>query len=153
MSYAAIQNVKSLFRHFADNSEAAVTDTEIQEFLDDAFSIINAKIGTLYTLPITLYNNPESYNILKRIEAFKVAGIVDEILNSYSEGDKKPGWEKKSEELLNSLIPQINKKTGIQDPPVMKLPDATYLGTPTQQGRAKFSATSGTIFQKGVDTW
>lgn len=153
MSYAEPSDVKSLFRDFADNTEAAVTDAEIQLFLDNATLIIDAKIGTLYTLPITLIDNPSSWGVLKQLNMFQVACIVDDILNSYGEADKKPMWCKKAKELLDQLVPPINPKTCKQCEPTMKLPDAHYTGTPTSKGRLTVSATSGTVFTKGGDNW
>ncbi len=153
MSYATIDEVKSMFRDFADNVDAAVTDAEITLFLDNSTSIIDAKIGTLYTLPITIGANPKSFAILKQLQMFKVACIVDDILNSYGEADKKPMWCKKAQTLLKDLVPDISPKTGRQPEPTMKLPDATYNGTPTAQNKIRVSATTGTQFNKGVDSW
>lgn len=152
MSYATPENVKSLFRNFADTTEAAVTDAEIQEFLDDAAEIIDAKIGTIYLLPITVGENPKAFKVLRRLETFKVAAVVDDILNNYSEADKKPMWDEKGNALMKELVPKRNAK-GVQPDPTMKLSDATYLGTATQKNRVTLSKTSGTIFKKGVDTW
>lgn len=153
MSYATVDNIKSMFRDFSDNADAAVTDAEIQEFLDDADAIIDAKIGTLYTLPITIGDNPKSWAILRRLESFKVAAIVDDILNSYGEADKKPMWGKRAHELMLELVPPIDKKTCKQCEPTMKLLDATYLGTNMQKSKIKLSQTTEPIFQKGVDKW
>jgi len=149
MSYATPAQVKSLFRHFADNSEAAVIDTEIQDFLDDAEEIINAKLGTLYTMPIT---DPAALKILKRLETFQVAAVVDDILNNYSEADKKPQWKSNADKLMKDLVPPRNAK-GIQPEPTMKLPNENYLGTSTQRGKITLSRTSGTIFKKGANNW
>lgn len=151
MSYASITEVKSLFRDFADNSEAAVDDTEIQLFLDNSSSIIDSKIGTLYQLPITVGDNPESFKVLKQLQMFKVACIIDDILNDYSEADKKPGWCKKAEVLMNSLVPPL--KNCKQCKPNMILPDALFLGTDTQRARIKISATSGTVIRKNENNW
>tara|TARA_R110001599_G_scaffold203550_1_gene400695 strand:+ start:856 stop:1317 length:462 start_codon:yes stop_codon:yes gene_type:complete len=153
MSYATIDEVKTMFRDFADNSEAAVTDVEITLFLDNSTSIIDAKVGTLYVLPLTEGTNPESFKILKQLQMFKVACIIDDILNDYSEADKKPMWCKKAEALLNALVPPIDPKTCRQCPPTMKLPDAPYLGVPEQRGKMTISNTTGTIFKKGGDNW
>ena len=153
MSYATPDNVKSLFRDFADNTDAAVNNTELQEFLDDADEIINAKIGTLYQLPITVGNNPKSHAILKRLETFQVACIVDDILNSYGEADKKPQWCKKAMVLMEELVPPRSSKNCRQCEPLMKLPDAIYIGTSTQRNRITVSKTSGNIFQKGENNW
>jgi hypothetical protein len=149
MSYATIAQVKSLFRDFADNADAAVTDAEITEFLDSTEAAINAKLSTLYTLPLT---DADSLLIVGKVEKYLVAGIVDDILNNYSEADKKPDWHKRGKELLTELVPKRNAK-GVQPEPTMKLPGESFLGTSRQRSRIKVSNSSGTIFQKGEDNW
>ena len=153
MSYANIDEVKTMFRDFADNSEAAITNDEITLFLDNTTEIIDAKIGTLYTLPITLIDNPKSWSILKQLQMFKVACIIDDILNDYAESDKKPMWCKKAMNLLNALVPPIDPKTCRQCEPTMKLPDKAYNGTSTQTNRIRVSKTSGTVFEKNANNW
>lgn len=154
MSYATPANVKSMFRVWTSGSKPAITDTELQEFLDDAYTIINAKVGTLYSdLPATVGANPEAYAILKRIEILKVADIVDGILNDYSEADKKPMWGEKAEALLKEIIPPINPRTCEQCVPTLILPDLTYTGTQKQKNSIHVSATSGRIFEKGGNNW
>ena len=153
MSYTTTDEVKTMFRDFADNSEAAVTDTEIQLFIDNTTSIIDAKIGTMYELPITVGVNPVSFSILKQLQMFKVASIVDDILNDYSEADKKPTWGKKAHALLEALVPSFDVKTCKQCPPTMILPDATYNGTSTQKGKISLKSTDSRIFTKGSDNW
>jgi len=153
MAYATKDEIKSLFRDFADNSEAAVDDTDLDLWIENSTSIIDSKIGTLYATPITEVDNPESFKILKQLQMFKVACIVDDVLNDYSEADKKPMWCKKASSLMNALVPEINPKTCKQCPPTMKLPDASYLGTSEQKSQIKVSATSGRIFVKGADNW
>jgi hypothetical protein len=153
MSYATRDEVKSMFRDFADNSEAAVVDTEIDLFLDNTTAVIDSKVGTLYSLPLTLLDNPQSWAILKQLQMYKVACIIDDILNDYAEADKKPMWCKKAKMLLNEIIPPVDPKTCKQCEPTLKLPDAIYLGTPTQKSRMTVSKTSGTIFKKGENNW
>ena len=153
MAYATIDEVKSMFRDFADNADATVNDAELQLFLDNSTSIIDAKIGTLYQMPIVEGTNPESFKILKQLQMFKVACIVDDILNDYAEADKKPMWCKKAHSLLEALVPSPDPKTCKQCPPTMRLPDAEYLGTSTQRGRISLSATEGTVIKKGADNW
>jgi hypothetical protein len=140
-----------MFRDFADNSQAAVDDTEIQLFLDNTTAIIDSNIGTLYLMPVTEVDNPESFKVLKQLQMFKVACIIDDILNDYSEADKKPGWCKKAEMLLNALVPP--KKNCKQCKPTMILPDTPFLGTDTQRARIKISATSGTVIRKNENNW
>jgi len=149
MSYTTIAQVKSLFRDFADNSEAAVVDAEITEFLNETAAMIDAKLSSLYTLP---FSDASTLLILGKIEKFLVAGVVDDILNNYSEADKKPEWAKRGHALLTELCPKKNKD-GVQPEPTMKLPGEVYLGTSRQKNRIKVSSTTGAIFQKGQDNW
>lgn len=154
MSYATPSNVKSYFRDWAEPSDGpAITDDELQEWLDSTFAKINAKLGTMYTLPITLGANPLSYPIVKDIEAMWVAGIADDVLNSYGEADKKPSWKSDSKTMLKELVPQYDKKTCKQCPPTSVLPDVTFLGTKKQRAQITISKTSGAIFRKGQDDW
>lgn len=151
MGYATKEDIKAMFRDFADNTEAAVSDTELDLFIDNTSAMINAKVGTLYVLPITEINNPESFKILKQLQMYKVACIVDDILNSYGEADKKPGWCKKADMLLTALVPDREKCK--QCKPTMILPDAQYLGTDTQRSRITISSTEEPVFKKGQDNW
>lgn len=153
MSYATPADVKACFRNFATGSEAAVTDAKIQSWLDAKFAMINGKINTLYS-PIVVADSPESVKILKEIEAFLVAGIVDDVLNTYAEADKKPQWEKRGMMMLNELVPGKDKD-GKQPEPTTKLPDAVYIGTRAQTAQPKISSgnSNGPTFIKGGDNW
>ena len=153
MSYATIDEIKSMFRDYADNADAAVNDTELQLFIDNNTALINAKIGTLYTLPITIDDSPSSFAILKQIQMFGVASIVDDILNSYGEADKKPTWAKQAKSMLDALVPPMDPKTCKQCPPTMILPDASYVGVPEQRNKIKISNTSGNVFKKASPNW
>jgi len=153
MSYATKDDVKAMFRDFADNTEAAVDDTDLDLFIANNTAMIDSKIGTLYEMPITELQNPESFKVLKQLQMFKVACIVDDILNDYAEADKKPTWCKKAEMLMKALVPEKDKKTCRQCEPTMKLPDAVYIGTPTQKNKMSVKATTGRIFEKGADNW
>jgi len=152
MSYALKDDVKALFRHFADNADAAVTDTEIDSFLANDVAYIDSRLNGLYSLPITSGANPESFKILKQINAFRVASIVDDILNNYTNDQKKPAWLRMANEMLNNIAPERDRN-GKQLDPNNKLVDATYLGTNVQRGTFKLSSTEGRIFTKGSDTW
>lgn len=152
MSYSTPEDVKACFRNFAVTTEAAVTDEKIQLWLDNAFAYINSRIGLLYSMPIDETNSPESYKILAQIEAFKVAGIVDDVLNTYSEADKKPMWERRAKLMLDELAPLADSK-GNQPAPTAKLPDATYLGTPTQISRPRLQPNTTPIFTKNGNNW
>lgn len=151
MSYATKDEVKALFRDFAENTQAAVDDDDLDLFLDNSTEMIDSKIGTLYQMPITEIDNPRSFKILKQLQMYKVACEVDEILNSYGEADKKPQWCKKAKDLMSELVP--DKKDCKQCAPNMKLPDAVYLGTPIQTNRILISSLEEPVFRKGANNW
>lgn len=152
MAYATKHNVKMLFRDFPVDADAAVTDLHLDAFLDQSTALIDARLKGLYELPITELGNPASFSLLAHIQAMYVASMVDDILNNYSEADKKPTWYKKAMEQLNMIAPIKNPK-GEQAEPSSFLPDANYLGTNIQKGKFKLSSTDTTIFKKGADNW
>lgn len=152
MAYATKEDVKAMFRDFHEGSDPAVSDADLDLYITNTTSIINAKIGTLYVLPINDTDNPESFAILKQLQMYKVACMVDDILNNYAEADKKPSWCKSFKMLMAELVPPKNDDCK-QCEPTMKLPDAEYIGTPTQKNRISVGPTTGTIFKKGADNW
>jgi len=154
MSYATTTEIESMFRNLDTTvSNPAITTAEIQNFINEKTAVINSRIGTLYEMPITEGDNPESFKILKLLTKYGVACIIDDILNDYAEADKKPTWCKKFTDMMKALVPDVDKKTCRQCVPTMMLPDAVYIGTPTQKNRITVSATSGTTIKKGVDNW
>jgi len=152
MTYATVDNVKSMFRKLAGTSKAAITDAEIQEFLDDATLTLDARIGTLYTLPLTVLDNPKSYALMAKMEKYLAADVVDSILNNYSSDKLKPDWGKKAMKELEVYAPSLNNK-GIQPEPIAKLPDAVYTGTSGQRGRVSGASTTSPTFTKAGDNW
>ncbi len=152
MSYATPADVAGLFRNLdLTKTDTAVTSAQIQGWLDSTFATINSRIGLLYTLPLNGTDNPLSMSILKMIEMFYVAGIVDDILNSYSDGDKKPYWEKRAAALLDQYAPADCKK---DCSPTSRLPDAIYLETPVLRGAFRASnTTTDPVFVKGANNW
>lgn len=153
MSFATPENVAGFFRNFDPSAgNSAVTSVEIQEWLDTEHSFVLGKIYTMYKAPITVADNPLSANIIKDIEAMLVAGRVDDILNTYTEAQKKPMWEKRAMYRLEEYVPKKDKD-GKQPTPTILLPDAEFLGSTSQQGQLKLSSTSTPIFTKGQDNW
>lgn len=152
MSYCTVKQVKSMFRDFDDVTDPAVTDAEIQEFIDEACASIDGCLNELYLLPITSVDNPKSFLILQKITRMKVAAVIDDILNNYSEADKKPSWGMYAKQMLEKICPP--KKKGCKRcEPVMKLPDANFLGAQTPGNTIKVQAVDGRTFVKGRDDW
>lgn len=152
MSYATKDDVKALFRDWCDNDDAAVNDADLDLLLTNHAAMIDSKIGTLYQLPITLADNPQSFAVLKQIHMYLVACDADDIINDYESAEKKPMWCKKAYKMLKGLVPDKEKGCK-QCEPTMKLPDAEYLGTSIQRNQIKIGATSGQVFRKGQDNW
>ena len=154
MSFATPQDVKDLFRVFANDPDAAVTDAKIQKWLDNAESEVLGKIGTLYKLPLNTTDNPLSVGIIAQIEAMKVAAIVDDILNNYTEADKKPNWDKRAWTLLSQYIPERDPKTNKYPDPTIKLPDAEFIGiVASTYAPVVIAPGNPWIFNKGQDNW
>jgi len=153
MSYASVDNVKSMFRCLDDSvTDPALTNAEIQEFIDEACATIDGCIGEIYQLPITEIDNPKSFLILKKLTRMKVASVVDDILNDYAEADKKPMWGKQAKMLLEKICPP--KKGNCQRcEPSMKLPDAEFIGVNIPGDTIKVKATTGVNFRKNRDDW
>lgn len=152
MSYATTDDVLSHFRNLDIESEnAAITPEEMELFLGNAFAQINVRLSKLYNLPITEAKNPRSFAYLKTVQTYLVCCVVDDILNDYSEADKKPQWCQKAEKLLEVIAPM--NKNGKQVQPVSPLPDADYKGTDAQTTGITLSATTGRQFFKGRDQW
>lgn len=153
MSYASVNDVVALFRDVdITSTNASVTSAKITDWLASSTAIINARLNGLYSLPINSEVSPASLAILKQIESMYVASIVDDILNTYSEADKKPNWYKKAMDLLEQVAPKKGSD-GKQSEPSMLLPDATFLGTTVQKSRVKMSSINSTVFLKGENNW
>ena len=152
MAYSNADEVKALFRDFPNTTDAAVDDTKINNFLNSMSNLVDARLKGFYQLPISYANNPISYSIISQIVAFKVAAIVDDILNTYSEADKKPIWDKKADQMLDDIAPKRNKDGG-QPTPNNILPDATYLGSSNSSSTIKLSSTATPVFTKGGKNW
>lgn len=153
-TFATPSDVKDCFRNMQTlPTNPAVDDTQIQKWLDSVEVRVLGKVYELYQGPFASGTNDKSILLIAQIEAFFVAGIVDDKLNTYSDGDKKPNWEKRAQAMLDEIAPSRDKD-GIQPEPLMKLPDAVYLGTVQKRARISVQNTgSGTRFTKGGANW
>lgn len=79
MAYVTAVEIQSEFKNlvFTDPNGALVTE-EVEEFIDQEESVINATISNRYETPVT---DTESVNVLKRITTAFVAYRVAKILN------------------------------------------------------------------------
>lgn len=151
MAYTDAAKVKSMFRDFSSSTTPAVTDGEITAFIAEHDAVIDGSLKGVYAIPIT---GTKSLKIIEKISRNLTAGVVDEILNSYGEADKKPEYEKRGKRLLSKLKPKFEK--GVWLNPEMFLPDNDFLGlpdNPNKSARIKVASTTGRQFVKGGDNW
>jgi len=155
MAYTTVEKIKTMFRAFTSSTtNAAVTDASITEFIAEIDAIIDSRLSSFYELPIDA-GNTAALAILGRVSRLFVAAILDDILNTYSEADKKPTYKKDAETLLNSLVPQVDK-SGKWFAPLSPLPNVLQLGipgNPNTQATIKVSSNEDPTFKKGVDAW
>lgn len=81
MPYATAANINSEFKNMTPpltGSEGALTDAEVEEFIDQEEAVINAMIGNRYETPIT---GTEAEKVMKSISVAFVAYRVAKILN------------------------------------------------------------------------
>lgn len=151
MSYSTVNAVVSLFRNLdITQTDAAVVETEIEVFLEDAKLRIDTRLRKFYRMPITVGTNPESVKVLAVIEKYFAAQVVDEILNNNKEQELKANWEKRALQMLEEIAPSDCDDCK----PIAKLPDAEFLGTSADRG--SFTASTVAIkpvFVRGKDNW
>lgn len=78
MAYVTAANVASEFKKIAFDSNSAITDTEVTEFIEQEEAVINATVSNRYEVPVT---GTEAVKILKNISVAYVAYRVAKILN------------------------------------------------------------------------
>jgi len=109
MAYSTIQDIETEISGLNfDSVTPAVSQVAVQGFIDQEFLSINSMIGVRYVLPITLINNPISFNDLKLIEINIVVERVLLIINS-SNAIALEGFSKESESRPYSGIFKANK--------------------------------------------
>lgn len=85
MAYSTNADVASLFKGLTFSSDTNPTDTEVDSFITEADQLIDAKVGTRYSTPVTGTN---SLIVLKTISKYLVAADVQQILKVKSGGEK-----------------------------------------------------------------
>ena len=150
MSYSTTAQIKAMFRNFGAPTAPAVTDPSVVEFIAEADQEIDAALTGVYTLPIA---GPLSLLLLRKISRLLAAAVVDDILNTYSEADKKPGYRRDALKMLEDISGKLDPKTGKKTLPISLLPDAEYIGASVSKNTPAINPQDGRQFQKGVDAW
>lgn len=104
--YCTVQDVESYFynRTFGCEAGAYLTVDKVRGFIINEAAFIDAKIGVLYTLPITITRN---LVILKMINEKLVVGTIDDIDRQRTDDgkfDRSRNMRKEALDLLQQII-------------------------------------------------
>lgn len=156
MAYSTSDKVKSMFRFLDTGSgTSAITDSEIDTFIDEADAEIDGKLHEYYEVPIT---GTHSLKIMSKISTLKAAHLVRGVLDSVgqeSEDEKAINFDQQAARLLMSCIPTKDSKTGAWVNAATSLYDATAKSVgPESSSVVSISITdTDPIFKKDVDAW
>lgn len=164
MAYATVDQIRSMFRQIKisaatgdDSTETVVTTEDVDEFIEEVESELNAKLSLYYITPIT---GTESLKIMRRIVRMKVSHIIKgvlEVQDAEKTQDVQADLDKKANKMIETLLPQENPVTRITDPPKMPLPDADVKETSPRNGSLFKTSVSGTTVEptitKGGNNW
>lgn len=103
MSYCTVGNVKSYFLGKTFLSTDYVTEDNVNDFISDDASMIDASVRVKYPLPIT---NADDLRILKQINTKMVVGTIDEIFREKTadgELDRTRGLRKEALDMLRQI--------------------------------------------------
>jgi len=151
MAYTTVTKVQSMFRNLKlDAANSALTTAEIQLWIDEVSAAVSSCLVEFYDMTSV---GPNSELILSRIETFKVAALVDDVLNNYSDAKAKPQYDTKGDKLLEKYIPRYNTKSCEWCDPAAKLPDTPFKGIPSSTTEISVQSQGPATFKKGVDAW
>ena len=77
MAYCTIDDIKADFRDIEFSAKAALTEAEIEVFIDEESAYIDSRIGNRYITPIT---GPNSLLVTKKVCTFLVSARVRAVL-------------------------------------------------------------------------
>ena len=152
MAFTTVEKVRSMFRSLTlDGAKSAITTAEVEAWIDEVSAIVCGCLDQFYDLDNV---GAKSALILCRIETFKTAGIVDDVLNNYPDAKSKPMYDEKGSKLLKKYTPQWDEKNCQWCAPLAKLPDTKFLGLPSTTTKISIqNTTTAPTFKKGVDAW
>lgn len=147
-NYCVVSDIEAEFKGLTFTSDQPVTNTEVEEFIDQTEARVDARIGLLYSTPIDETDSPKSFLIVKNIVTWFVADRVSSILvnrtgNAQTEQNSRP--EKSFMDKAKELLKEVMDKTLI-------LPDAETVTT-VQVKTETYSAGEEHTFKKGCTQW
>lgn len=122
--YCTVDEVKADFKNLEITANSSVTIPEVEAIIEQECAYINARICSLYEVPVVEGTSPISFNVLKRINIFLAADRVRHVLyvktgRDNSEQDTK-GLKSLSRNPRKDLDEILNGK--------LKLGDAISIG-------------------------
>jgi len=157
MAYTTVAKVKSMFRNIKfDASSSAVTESEVEKFITDADTWIDAKLNPYYTTPIT---GTESLKIVDMISKYLAAHTVKTILELTTQSSSKnqevqSNLRKLAEKMIEELIPHYDGKSKVWTDAVTPLPDAAKKDVaPTGDSGFSYPTVTSPTFTKGGNNW
>lgn len=143
MSYSTVDDVIAEFKGISFTIDDPVTDTTVEDFIEQADAYIDANINSRYVVPVT---GTTSLIILKTISVWLVADRISRILQVKTKTEETQTAEKSLKQMADDLLKQISN--GILD-----LIDATL-----QSSGAGFRSYANDedlkyTFKKNSDQW
>ena len=138
-----------------ENTNTAITEEEVAEFIAEADAEIDGKLFDYYATPIT---GASSLLIVGQISKLKVAHTIKTILEattqfSDKEQEVQTNLEKKANAMLLDIIPCYDQKADRWTEPKIQLSDASRKAT-SPKTDSLFSASSNTAtIVKGGGNW
>jgi len=80
MAYSTPTLISSEFKSITFSATTKVTEDEVTQFIVEADAYIDARIGLIYTTPVTLAASPKSMEVLKTISIGLVAQRIAKIM-------------------------------------------------------------------------
>ena len=149
MAYATSANVASEFKNITFGASTAVTSTEVDRFITEAESLINARVGEIYTVPLDTSVSPEAFIIMRMISIMFVADRVRQVLqvkdvtlDELKQGVRPISSMKDAAKLLDKIVSRE-----------VILSDA--VNQTAHQGMASFNEDNSIehTFEKGIEQW
>ena len=91
MAYVTEALIEAEFKDIDFNASSAVTTSDITEFITQEEALLNAQVGTVYSVPIASASSPISFNICRLASTLMVKARILDILyvKSNTEADQE----------------------------------------------------------------
>ncbi len=146
MPYCTKEDIEARFKNFTFTATSSVTVDDVNTFIEDYSTAIDARIGKAFVTPVDTALAPKSAQVLKLICVMLVTAAVEDIIQPPAPGaiNRAPGYRKDAETWLASI------ETGTLD-----LEDGTRRTNTFGSGVtvAVASYSTAPTFKRGVRQW